>query len=172
MVNRKKRRYHCMPNAELYCTVSCLAFTAFAYMFYSTRGSTEWPQLLLPLIIGAIWTIIIRRSIVFALGRVSVDKDGVEFSVLSIRIARLKWEECHSVFIDRVDTWYKLSRIHILCFSGKRYSRDPEKGVRDLPAPSDGVIIAIYNEYLWQDIESYAPKKLIKHADARRMSIE
>lgn len=76
------------------------------------------------------------------------------------------------MFIDCVDSKYKISRIHVLCFSGKLYSRDPKKGVEGLPVPSDGVIIATYNEYLWQDIESCAPKKLIKHADARRMSIE
>ena len=172
MVNRKKRRYHCMPNAELYCVAAFFAFVALAIWFHSTKGSNEWLKMVLPLIVGTIWVITNRRSIVFALGRVSVDEDGVEFSVLSIRIARLKWEKCHSVFIDRVDTWYKLSRIHVLCFSGKLYSRDPKKGVEGLPVPSDGVIIATYNEYLWQDIESCAPKKLIKHADAQRMSIE
>lgn len=177
MEEERKRRFHCMPNAESSCTGIFFAFWVmpliiFGIGFYIKRESSEWPLLILPLVIGTIVAIIIRRNIVFAMGRVSVDDDGVEFSVLSIRIARLKWEECHSVLIDFVDTGYKRNSFHILCFSTKPYSRDPKKGVMGLPVPSDGVIIATYNEYLWQDIESYAPKKLIKHADAQRMSIE
>ncbi len=175
MQNKPSIEFPCWQNGEcIFATIYAIVIPILGMAIASVlRGEkVVWIVVFTFSALLMIFTIGFRKLIFLSLGRVTINEEGVGFRIFFKCMKIIKWTECKKIYFESANTGFESNNSCFICFADDYFKRDIRKGMVGFPMPSDGVIIATYNEYIWSEIKKYAPKRLQKEIAAKRMSIE
>jgi len=161
-------KYKAIKYTAIFPVFILIIFGATAFVFYMGWKNGGWESgavqaalfMMVPLDLAVViiqWPVLIRTTY-----RVTFNELGVHCHGLFVKPVCILWENCKAMgWIFHAAGMYSF---HSICFSasGSIPKISPKKGLKGFPKPSDQIICMAYNEFAWEEIMRYAPKRLYK----------